>query len=182
MINVDGQTLFFEYVPPVAARVVQWQNGAGQLEYHDVSQNVSFGQDRYAELVEPFVSLWEAEKARLLEEAGRPPTPEEITREFSARVQQRLDEFAQTEVEVMPGVVYSMYDDIRSAISYANDPDPVFSLEGRYALEARSATWSAANAVLAAVMTGQRDAPAWEEVEAELPVLAWPEGSRGHAG
>ena len=100
---------------------------------------------------------------------------------FSEKIQERLDAFAQTPVTAAPGVTYAMYDDIRSAISYAYDPNPVFAMEGRCAQNARSATWSVANAILAAVMAGTRDIPSWEDVEAELPVLQWPEGSRGAA-
>ena len=128
-----------------------------------------------------------AEAYAVMQETGMPAPTLALTYAylnglFSEKIQERLDVFARTPVTAAPGVTYAMYDDIRSAISYANDSNPVFAMEGRCAQEARSTTWSVANAILASVMSGERPVPAWEEVEAELPVLAWPEGSRGHLG
>ena len=74
MVNVDGEVLFFAFTAPYPVRVLQWKDDSGQLEYEDVSRNILFGEDRYAELVAPFVTLWEAEKARLEKEANRQPT------------------------------------------------------------------------------------------------------------
>ena len=96
-----------------------------------------------------------------------PPTPEQIVREFTLRVQRRLDRFAASEGR--------FYDNMRSACSYSVSKDPVFSLEGAYCIDARDATWNAANAVMNAVLAGTRDIPTWPELEAELPPLAWPE-------
>lgn len=79
--------------------------------------------------------------------------------------QQRLDTFAQTR----------HYDGILSACTYASSPSAQFSAEGQCAVQARDATWSALYAVLAAVRSGTRPMPAgYADIEAELPVLAWP--------
>ena len=100
-------------------------------------------------------------------------TIEAVVADYETRVQARLDDFARTKT----------YENMLSACTYATSTVPVFRVEGQYCVEARDATWIAAqtflNTALAAVMAGERDIPAWEEVLAELPVLAWPEGSRG---
>ena len=43
-------------------------------------------------------------------------------------------------------------------------------------MQARDATWAALYAILAQVETGERPLPAgYAELEAELPILAWPD-------
>jgi hypothetical protein len=93
-----------------------------------------------------------------------PKTPEQIEAEFSARVQARLDAFARTRG----------YDGILSACTYATSTNPKFAAEGQYCMQARDATWVTFYGVLNAVQSGQRPVPTWEELEAELPPLAWP--------
>lgn len=79
--------------------------------------------------------------------------------------QARLDAFAQTRG----------YDDIKSLVTYANDPDPVFASEGQYGLQVRSQTWATVRAIRDAVLAGTRPLPSgYAEIEPELPVLAWP--------
>jgi len=94
-----------------------------------------------------------------------PPTIEEQQAFMVDAIQYHLDIFAQSRG----------YDGILSACSYYPDADPQFKLEGEYAVWARGATWRAAYAVLAAVLSGQRPMPTLEEVIAELPVLKWPD-------
>ena len=100
------------------------------------------------------------------------PTLEELKKmarqRYTYLVQKRLDVFARTKT----------YDNIFTACTYATSTVPEFAVEGQYCVEARDATWQAANAVMNAVLAGERAIPAWEELEAELPVLEWPEGSR----
>ena len=105
------------------------------------------------------------------------------------RVQAHLDAFAQTEIMTPVGVPYQMYDDLKSATGHAMSKNPVFALEGEYCAEARDATWEAANAYMDEVLTGARQLPSLDDVDAvwsdllpHLPALQWPEGSRGHAG
>ena len=102
------------------------------------------------------------------------PTPEQIIQDFTVRVQLRLDDFARSDGK--------FYDNMLSLCTYATSTNPVFAREGQYGVEARDATWAAAYGIMNAVLAGERPIPAWEELEAELPALAWPEGSRGHAG
>jgi len=91
-------------------------------------------------------------------------TPEQIIAEFAAKVQARLDAFARTRG----------YDGILSVCTYATSTNSKFATEGQYCVQARDATWETCYEVLNAVQSGQRPVPTWEELEAELPVLQWP--------
>lgn len=93
-----------------------------------------------------------------------PPTVEQIVAQYTAAVQKHLDDFARTRG----------YDGILSAATYATSTVPKFKAEGQYAVEARDATWAKCYEVLAAAEAGTRPMPTFEELLAELPVLAWP--------
>ena len=95
-----------------------------------------------------------------------PPTLEQLQKKFEAAVQKRLDAFAQTRG----------YDSILSACTYATSANPKFRAEGQYAAGARDDTWAAWHGVLGSVTEGRRPLPPLEDVLAELPALAWPEG------
>ena len=85
--------------------------------------------------------------------------------EYTAAVQQRLDEFARTR----------NYDSIFTACTYATSTTEKFRVEGQYCVTARDATWSKCYEILAAVESGGRSAPTLTELLAELPTLAWPD-------
>ena len=93
-----------------------------------------------------------------------PPTTEQIIAQYTAGVQNHLDDFAKTR----------NYDGILSASTYATSVVPKFKAEGQYAVEARDATWAKCYEILAAVEGGTRPMPTMEELIAELPVLTWP--------
>jgi hypothetical protein len=94
-----------------------------------------------------------------------PPTPEEIQAAFTAQIQARLDDFAQTR----------NYDSILSACTYATSTVQKFAAEGQYCVEARDATWAAAYAILDAVLAGDRPMPeSIADIEDDIPALAWP--------
>jgi hypothetical protein len=95
-----------------------------------------------------------------------PPTksPEEIIAEFAAKVQARLDAFARTRG----------YDGILSACTYVASTNSKFAAEGQYCVQVRDATWAKCYEILNDVQSGQRPIPTWEEFEAELPILQWP--------
>ena len=95
-----------------------------------------------------------------------PLTPEELQADFTTAIQAHLDRFAQTR----------NYDNIMSAATYATSIVPKFRAEGQYAVEARDLTWAKGYELLDAVLSGSRPMPDLEEVIAELPALAWPEG------
>lgn len=91
-------------------------------------------------------------------------TEEQIIAVFVAEIQRRLDAFARTRG----------YDSILSAATYATSAVQRFSVEGRYAVDARDATWAAAYQILDQVKNGERDMPSIDDVISELPLLQWP--------
>ena len=76
LIAVDGVPLWFGFAAPANLHALQWHDGAGEMEWTDDLNHPLTPAD-YAEDVAPFVTLWEAEKARLDAEANRPPTLDE---------------------------------------------------------------------------------------------------------
>lgn len=95
-----------------------------------------------------------------------PPTAAQVLAQFTSAIQQRLDGFAQTR----------RYDDIKSACTYATDPDPQFAAEGQACVNLRSATWRTAYEVLDEVQAGSRPMPSsLADIEADLPKLEWPQ-------
>ena len=69
LIIVDGTPLQFGFTAPANLHAVQWHEGRGEMEWTDDINHPLMPGD-YAEDVAPFVALWEAEKARLDEEAA----------------------------------------------------------------------------------------------------------------
>ena len=126
------------------------------------------------------VEITEAEHAALLEgqsngkrivadESGRPilqdpppPTPEQIMQRLEARVQLWLDEQARA----------LGYDDIKSAVSYAEEPAvPQFQREGQALRRLRSLAWARFYEVRDKVKAGQLPIPTEEELIAEMEAL-----------
>lgn len=88
-----------------------------------------------------------------------------VTKEVTAATQKRLDDFAKTRA----------YDGILSLCTYATSPTTKFSVEGQYGVTARDATWAKLYEILAEVQAGTRPMPGgYADIEAELPVLTWP--------
>lgn len=89
--------------------------------------------------------------------------------DFDARVEARLNAFAATR----------RYSSINSACSYSTSTDPQFRLEGEYCVQARDLTYRKCYDLLAeympTVLAGERPIPTWEEIEAQLPKLVWPD-------
>ena len=69
LIIVDGTPLQFGFTAPANLHAVQWHEGRGEMEWTDDINHPLTPAD-YAEDVAPFVALWEAEKARIEEEAA----------------------------------------------------------------------------------------------------------------
>lgn len=91
-----------------------------------------------------------------------PPSPEQIMSRLEARVQLWLDEQARA----------LGYDDIRSAVTYADEPAvPKFQQEGQAMRRLRSLAWARCYEILSAVQAGQRSIPTEEELIAELESL-----------
>ena len=96
---------------------------------------------------------------------GALATLDDLRKQFTQAIQRRLDEFAQTRG----------YESIFSATTYATSNNPQFGSEGRYAVEARDATWATAYSILNDVLSGKRTLPSLQEFFTELPELKWPE-------
>lgn len=94
-----------------------------------------------------------------------PPTEAEIVAELTRAVQDHLDAGAQA----------AGYDDIKSAVTYADEPAvPRFQLEGQAFRAWRSLCWSACYAIMAEVKSGARSIPTATELISELPALELP--------
>ena len=82
-----------------------------------------------------------------------------------AQTQERLDAFARTR----------NYDGILSACTYATSANSIFQPEGQYCVQARDETWAKCYQILTEVQLQLRPMPTgYADIEAELPVLAWP--------
>ena len=102
-----------------------------------------------------------AEEAVKAEESAK----SDLQNSIVSATQKRLDDFAHTR----------NYDGILSLCTYATSLNPKFKAEGQYGVEARDATWAKLYEMLAEVEAGTRPKPSgYADIEAELPVLAWP--------
>ena len=92
LIIVEGFALECAFAVPDAIHALQWQNGSGHIEYTDGRPNLPLETADYQGVVAPFVAVWQAEKARLEAEAGKPPTLSEAReRAFAAIKDKRLE-------------------------------------------------------------------------------------------
>lgn len=91
------------------------------------------------------------------------PTPEQVRRQYVAAVQMHMDNAARA----------AGYDDIKSAVTYADEPAvPKFQREGQAFRAWRSLCWAYCYDQLDLVMSGQRERPTIEQLVAELPAIA----------
>lgn len=94
-----------------------------------------------------------------------PPTAAEITADLTAAVQSHMDTAARA----------AGYDDIKSAVTYADEPAvPRFQAEGQAFRAWRSLCWNACYTIMADVQSGARSIPTATELIAELPALELP--------
>lgn len=85
-----------------------------------------------------------------------------IAQRFTEAIQNKLDQTAKA---------YG-YDDIRSAVTYAEEPSVAkFQQEGQAFRAWRSLVWAKAYQVMAEVQQGSRPMPTEQEIMAELPLL-----------
>lgn len=93
-----------------------------------------------------------------------PLSEQEIIDLVTKKVQQRLDDFANTRG----------YDNIQSLANYAGDEDPVFNEEGTHGKRLRSQTWRTLINIMNDVKAGVRPMPdSYESLALELPELVW---------
>lgn len=94
-----------------------------------------------------------------------PPTAEQILASIAAAVQAHMDAAARG----------AGYDDVKSAVTYAEEPAvPKFQNEGRAFRAWRSRVWALCYQLLAEVQAGSRPPLTAEEVIAQLPALELP--------
>ena len=89
------------------------------------------------------------------------PAPIDPVNTLTAALQGAMDEEAR---------MYG-YDDIKTAITYRGDPNPVFAAQAEAFFVKRSAVWTQAYALLAQVEQGLAQFPTVEEAIAMMPVL-----------
>ena len=68
IIIVDGELLHFDFSPiegHESMHALQWHDGKGAIEYEAVAKRLELTKENYAGHVQPYVTLWQAEKARI---------------------------------------------------------------------------------------------------------------------
>lgn len=69
LVIIDGEALSFDFKAPKGVHAIQWHDGSGHVEWTG-KNNTDLKETDYEAQVASFVTLWEAEKARLDEEAA----------------------------------------------------------------------------------------------------------------
>lgn len=96
-----------------------------------------------------------------------PPTPAQIRQNLVDAIQHYMDDAAQS----------LGYDDIKTAVTYADEPAVAkFQTEGQALRAWRSLVWAACYEHLALVEAGEAELPTLEEAIAMLPVFTSPSG------
>lgn len=68
IIIVNRKLLHFDFSPiegHESMHALQWHDGKGAIEYEDVTKRLELTKENYAGHVQPYVTLWQAEKARI---------------------------------------------------------------------------------------------------------------------
>lgn len=92
LIGVSGEFLKINsLVASNNERVIQWHPEYKHIEYEGDAPNKPLSEGDYDEYVLPYVTLWQDEKARLEEEANKPPTEEELYREERQAIKQKYN-------------------------------------------------------------------------------------------
>ena len=93
------------------------------------------------------------------------PTAEDIIKSVQMAVQLHMDLAAKA----------AGYDDIKSAVTYAEEPSvPKFQAEGQALRAWRSLVWEKCYAIMAQATSGEIPIPSPEQVVADLPALTMP--------
>ncbi len=93
-----------------------------------------------------------------------PALASQIQKSATARVQQLLDQFAQTKG----------YDSMASACSYSASTIASYAAEGATAIKLRDETWSSLYSYLSSVESGASPLPkSFADIQAKLPTLSW---------
>lgn len=94
-----------------------------------------------------------------------PPTIEQMVEKYREAIQKHLDDAARA----------AGYDDIRTAVTYADEPAVAkFQAEGQAFRAWRSLVWAYGYEQVDAVTAGEREQPTIDELISELPALVLP--------
>lgn len=111
------------------------------------------------------ISSDELAEIRAAQQVGPELTPEQLIERFQVSIQVHMDVAARK----------AGYDDIKTAVTYADEPSvPKFEAEGKALRAWRSLIWVYGYEQIAAVQSGARSLPTPEELIAELPPLVMP--------
>ena len=171
---------------PSGVRAVQWYGNQGEVEFSTLVEQGGLAVPKPNEKItdlapfQPALDAWQAAHAVATQPAP-PPTAEQLQAQFTAAIQKRLDDFAKTR----------SYDNVGSLSKYANLTDAEinslpeqdrpstfrYRAECRHLLLKTAQTWATSERILAEVQAGTRAMPtSIADIEADLPVLAWPVG------
>lgn len=93
-----------------------------------------------------------------------PPTEPVTIADYSQAIQSHLDTTARQR----------QYDGMQAAVSYRDDPNPLFAAEAEALFSWRSAVWTYSTTELKKVQAGERAAPTVADFIRELPAFVWP--------
>ena len=92
LILLDGIGLQCSFAAPANLHALQWHAGTGHLEFTDGKPNQPLaGEADFAAHVQPFVTLWQAEKARLDAEAAQAESEAKAARAAAEAAYNSLD-------------------------------------------------------------------------------------------
>lgn len=119
LIIVDGVPLQFDFPAPATLHALQWHDGGGHMEWTD-DYNMALDASLYAEEVAPWVTLWDAEKARREREAAEAEAQRLVEyNSADARAErlraERNARLAASDYLVMPD--YPLSDEARATVS-----------------------------------------------------------------
>lgn len=150
-----------------------WQASAAMVtlalteaERTEIEKQLSKAESALLETVTEFPAVPEAVTSTLSAWQPAGETAEQIRARYVAAIQALLNAKARER----------NYDSIGTAVSYLDDPNPVFAAEARALFDWRSAVWTYATEQLATVTAGG-DIPSLETFLAGVPAFAWPDAS-----
>jgi len=120
--------------------------------YETDADREKFGPDDLVEMTESEISA----------HLNPPVSDDQVIYQYKAEIQQHMDAEAQA----------LGYDDIATAVTYAEEPAvPKFQAEGQAFRAWRSQVWAYGYALIDAVMAGERERPDLQSLLSELPAL-----------
>ncbi len=143
---------------PEGVRAMRWIGNKGVVETNAGEQHIDTLQD--------WIPVLQAINA------APPPPPDEAEPTGPTPDQLRADRVAAVYAHMNAAAQALGYDDIRVAVTYAEEPIiPRFQVEGRALRAWRSIVWAHCYTVLEDVKAGRREIPSSEDLVAGLPKL-----------